>query len=104
MCNKCKRYNRSVQKMATTKLVINGNKMVDDCRNYEQSDPSFIVRPSAQLSSRTGFLIWKNCGARSFQRFGSANKQRQCENFVGTAKTARPVGRKEEGRWLAFKR
>ena len=28
--------------MATTKLSINKNKMVDDCRDYEQSDPSFI--------------------------------------------------------------
>ena len=28
--------------MATTKQAENGNEMVDDCRNYEQTDPSFI--------------------------------------------------------------
>ena len=43
--------------MATTKQAENGNKMVDDRSDYERTDPSFIVRPSAQLSSRTGFLI-----------------------------------------------
>ena len=60
--------------MGTTKQAENGNKMVDDRSDYERTDPSFIVRPSAQLSSRTGFLIWKNCGARSFQGLEGANK------------------------------